>query len=74
MMIFERKGGRAPVTIIGRQALPAGGFCLVDEDFATWYRKPAWDEDGKLAFYMPDSLRAAAIHMTQRELDSIDAY
>ena len=69
---FEREGGRSAVTITGLwRRYPTDNWSLVDSDRVNWYRKPQWDEDGKLAFYMPDSVKGQRILMTQQELDSM---
>ena len=72
--IFERKGGRLPITITGaEQDAYSGRWHLVDDERIEWYRKESWDEDGKLAFAMPDMCRPQAILLTQEEFDSIVA-
>ena len=69
---FQREGGREPITIIRAEYdAPSGKWSLIDADHVRWYRYPQWDEDGKLAYYMPDSVKGQRILMTQQELDNI---
>lgn len=69
---FEREGGRSAVTITKLwRRLPTDEWSLMDDDHATWYRHPEWDEDGKLAFYMPDSVKGQRVLMTEQELNDM---
>ena len=67
---FERAEGRTPVTLIRAERMtPTNNWHFVDDDYATWYRKPEWDNgEGCMAFYMPDSTRGQEIQM------SVEAY
>lgn len=69
---FERAGGRTPVTLIrAERRSSTDNWTLVDDDHATWYRKPEWDEDGKIAYCMPDSVKGQRILMTEQELNDM---
>ena len=69
---FERKGGRYPITITGAEKDKySGKWHLLDDERIHWYRKESWDEDGKLAYYIPDMCRPQAILLTQEQLDEI---
>lgn len=69
---FTTKNGRNTVTFVKMwRRYPTDNWTLYDEDHSTWYRYSQWDEEGTMAYYIPDSSKGWELQLTQDQIDSV---